>query len=92
MNATQTKVRDRDDIFIKLVDFKWLMSGVGWWVNLSRLQRDTAYMDECLQRAMSSDSKLLHERSIELLGLQFASAGYHLTAVSSNELGLRLEQ
>jgi hypothetical protein len=70
MNATYVKGRERDDILLDLVDFKWLMAGVGWWVNLSRLQSDRAYIDECLQRALRSDSELLRQRSTELLGLR----------------------
>lgn len=57
------------DVFLKLVNFKWLMAGAGWRVNLSRLQTDPCYIKECLQRAMASDSQLLRERGNELLGL-----------------------
>lgn len=49
----------KTESLLNLVDFKWLMAGVGWWVNLSRLQRDGVYMHECLQRALTSDSELL---------------------------------
>jgi hypothetical protein len=45
------------------------MAGVGWRVNLSRLQSDGAYIDECLQRALQSDSELLRQCSVKLLGL-----------------------
>jgi len=44
------------------------MAGVGWWVNLSRLQQDTAYAHDCLQRALSSGLPLLRERGAALLG------------------------
>ena len=71
MNAIHTKDRE-DDTFLNLVDFKWLMAGVGWWVDLSRLQNDGVYIDECLQRALRSDSELLRKRSVELLGLAIA--------------------
>ena len=70
MNANTRRRPEGHDIFLNLVDFKWLMAGVGWWVDLSRLERDRAYIDECLQRALMSDSKLLRQRSVELLGLQ----------------------
>ena len=73
VNATHTNGFERDDVFLNLVDFKWLMAGVGWWVSLSRLQSDRAYIDECLQRALRSGSQLLRERSIELLGLESSS-------------------
>jgi hypothetical protein len=51
------------------------MAGVGWWVNLSLLQRDRAYVEECLKRALGSGSTLLREHSMELLGLRSRSNG-----------------
>lgn len=70
MNARHSRGPEGNDIFLNLVDFKWLMAGVGWRVDLSRLQSDMAYIDQCLQRALRSDSALLRERSVELLGLR----------------------
>jgi hypothetical protein len=81
MNAMQTKGSEGNDRFLNLVDFKWLMAGVGWRVDLSRLQSDRAYMDECLQRALRSESELLRKRSIELLGLQLGSDAYRDAAM-----------
>lgn len=76
MSTTQTRGPEGDDFFLNLVDFKWLMAGVGWWVNLSRLQSDSGYIDECLQRALRSECELLRNCSVELLGLQAASNTY----------------
>ena len=70
MNTTHTSGPEGSDFFLNLVDFKWLMAGVGWWVDLTRLQSDRTYIDECLQLALSSDSELLRKRSFELLGLR----------------------
>jgi hypothetical protein len=70
MNTMPTETQRHDDGFLNLVDFKWLMAGQGWWVNLTRLQRDKAYMHECLARAMQSHSGLLQQRGAALLGLQ----------------------
>jgi len=70
MNTMQIDVPQRDDGFLNLVDFKWLMAGQGWWVNLTRLQRDKEYLRECLTRAMQTRSDLLQERGAALLGLQ----------------------
>lgn len=61
--------QDANYTFLKLVDFKWLMAGAGWRVGLSRLQSDSSYINECLQRALASDSELLRERGNELLRL-----------------------
>ncbi|MDP9968997.1 hypothetical protein J2W39_000220 [Variovorax paradoxus] len=76
MNETHVKGSEGNDAFLNLVDFKWLMAGVGWRVDLSRLQIDRTYIDECLQRALRSNSELLRERSIELLGLRPSTDAY----------------
>ena len=68
MNPTHKPAEQGDDGFVNLVTFKWLMAGVGWWVDLSRLERDSSYAQECLQRAIESDSRSLREHGIELLG------------------------
>lgn len=63
MITTQAKGPQANDFFLlNLVDFKWLMAGAGWWVDLSRLQR-----------ALKSGSELLRKRSVELLGLRHGS-------------------
>jgi hypothetical protein len=69
VNTTRSIDQDVDDTFLKLVNFKWLMAGAGWRVSLSRLQSDSGYTKECLQRALASDSELLRERGNELLRL-----------------------
>ena len=88
---THTQAADGHNAFLNLVDFKWLMAGAGWWVNLSRLQRDWAYADECLQRALKSDSELLRERGTELLGLRLqwdANCGTAVPALPLHPFGI----
>ncbi|HEX7958930.1 MAG TPA: hypothetical protein VF493_03375 [Terriglobales bacterium] len=70
MNAAHIKGLEGSDRFLNLVVFKWLMAGMGWWVDLSLLQCDKGYVDECLQRALTSDSELLRNRSVEMLGMR----------------------
>lgn len=82
MNAPYFEGRESDGLLLKLVDFKWLMSGIGWWVNLSRLQSDRDYVDECLRRALGSDSTLLRECSIELLGCLLGTDDHRDAATS----------
>ena len=67
MNAMYRQGLDGNDSFLKLVEFKWLMAGMGWWVDLTRLQHDGTYGDECLQRAMSSGSQTLQDHGAALL-------------------------
>jgi len=74
MNRRSGQTPEGEDTFLNLVDFKWLMAGLGWWVDLSRLQRDAAYAGECVQRGLASGSELLRQRSVELLPLLPCSA------------------
>jgi hypothetical protein len=69
MDATAEDTLARDAMFLALVDFKWLMAGLGWWVDLSRLRRDLGYADECARRGLASESPVLRRRSRELLAL-----------------------
>ena len=69
MNAMLEQTLEQDGTFLDLVDFKWLMTGLGWRVDLSRLQRDRAYAGECARRGLASDSNLLRQRSLELMTL-----------------------
>lgn len=89
MNRTHIEGPEGDDNFLKLVDFKWLMAGVGWRVDLSRLQSDKAYADKCLQRALESGSELLRKCCVELLDLQRGSTAYHDTVTIMHSCSAR---
>jgi hypothetical protein len=54
-----------DDMLL-LVDFKWLMAGMGWWVDLSRWRRDEPYAQGCLDWALASHQVLLHALAREI--------------------------
>ena len=43
----------RDDMLL-LVDFKWLMSGLGFWVDMGRWRADPAYARACIARGCNS--------------------------------------
>ena len=73
MDTTCAQAPDGNDSLLNLVAFKRLMAGQGYRVDLLRLQRDKAYIDDCLQRALGCDSELLREHSLELPGLQLCS-------------------
>lgn len=75
MNGAAAAFLQEDDTFLAMVDFKWLMAGLGWWIDLSRLRRDAAYLGECAQRGLASESALLRQRSLELLGMGPAARG-----------------
>ena len=90
MTPEHIKDADESDRFLDLVAFKWLMAGMGWWVDLSRLQGDQAYVDECLQRALTSDSELLRKRSVDMLGLRRGSDANCDAAMPSEFIGFAL--
>lgn len=54
---------------MQLVSFKWLMSGMGWSVDVRRIQHEPAYADSCLRRGAASDLAPLQRCSGELRGL-----------------------
>ncbi|NML18056.1 hypothetical protein [Azohydromonas caseinilytica] len=56
-----------DDSLLALVDFKWLMAGLGWRIDLTRLCRDAGYLGDCARLGLSSESSLLRRCSAELL-------------------------
>ena len=61
----------QDEVFVDLVSFKWLMAGLGWRVDLTRMRRDATYARECAARGLSASpsSALLQQRSRDLMGL-----------------------
>ena len=70
MNALHRPQPDPDrDALVDLVDFKWLMAGHGWWVDLPRLRRDADYAGECVRHGLASGSMLLRRRSAEVIPL-----------------------
>ena len=49
------------------VDFKWLMAGHGWDIDMARLGVDPAYAAKLVDWAMRSDSPALRESAAKLL-------------------------
>lgn len=43
------------------VDFKWLMAGQGWWINMTRFHRDLPYASALIRFALASTSFALRE-------------------------------
>jgi hypothetical protein len=86
-----TSFKDADKFFLDLVSFKWLMAGRGWWVDLSRTQRDPAYARMCAQRGLDSGSELLRQRSTALLDAlpEHADAGLVSCPINSEAQNLQ---
>ena len=66
MGMLPTPSADEADCLLDLVDFKWLMAGRGWHIDVSRLHRDSEYAVQCVERGLTSDLPLLRQRSVQL--------------------------
>jgi hypothetical protein len=69
--VTVPALLSREEVFVDLVSFKWLMAGLGWRVDLTRIRRDAAYAHECAARGLSAppSSTVLQQRSRDLIEL-----------------------
>jgi hypothetical protein len=67
--VTTSTSLSRDDVFVDLVSFKWLMADLGCWVDLPRMRHDPAYACECASRGVLAQCSVLRQRSRELLAL-----------------------
>ena len=43
------------------VNFKWLLSGLGWWIDTSRLHKDSTYAAHFIEIAECSDCDALRD-------------------------------
>ncbi|WP_157267866.1 hypothetical protein [Azohydromonas aeria] len=75
---------DSEDGLLALVDFKWLMAGLGWRIDLTRLRRDAGYLGECARLGLTSESAVLRHCSAELLSRHEAA---HRSAATAREHG-----
>lgn len=47
---------DERGLLLEEVNFKWLMAGLGWWVDMSRFRVDRVYAAHYLKLASESES------------------------------------
>jgi hypothetical protein len=64
---------DADSLLLMDVDFKWLMAGIGWWIDTTRIHQDPSYASKCLNSAMSSESLPLRDCAAKLFGIHPAA-------------------
>ena len=60
---------------LSAVDFKWLMTGHGWWVDSTRFSADPAYAATLLGLAMASPSSALRDCAARLQAQMEQPAG-----------------
>lgn len=52
---------DVPSLLLTEVDFKWLMAGQGWWINLQRLHCEPSYAADILRSALASPCAAVRE-------------------------------
>ena len=68
---------DAQVLLLTEVDFKWLMAGQGWWINLQRLHCDPSYAAGILHSALASPCAAVRECAA-LLQAQLGGAASQL--------------
>jgi hypothetical protein len=84
MDPTKRSNWDEREALMRLTDFKWLMSGAGWPVDLRRLLADPAYAAQCLRRGGDSRIAPLQQRCAELRGQFFPMVSPDAQVASSS--------
>ena len=59
---------DHRELLLEEVNFKWLMAGIGWWVDMSRFHSDARYAAHYLTLATQSESPALRKCATLLSG------------------------
>ena len=57
---------DERGLLLAEVDFKWLMAGLGWWIDTTRFHSDPSYAAGYLRLAMASQTFALRECAASL--------------------------
>jgi hypothetical protein len=60
--TTVSTLQLSDDDRLLLVDFKWLMAGLGVWIDLTRWRHDAAYARECVAQGFEcTNHRVVHQ-------------------------------
>ena len=66
-NLTKSSTEpDGRSLLLEKVKFKWLMSGIGCWIDMSRFHSDSSYASRFMEMAETSDSVALRECAASL--------------------------
>lgn len=66
-NGAASPIEPRE-LLLEAVNFKWLMAGMGWWVDMSRFHNDARYAAHYLTLAAQSESPELRKCATLLSG------------------------
>ncbi len=66
----ETSARQADErvLLLEEVNFKWLLAGMGLWIDMSRFHNDPGYAAHFLAQAEASDSNALRKCAASLQG------------------------
>ncbi len=53
-------------LMLNEVNFKWLLAGLGWWIDMPRFHCDPSYATRFLELAEASDSAALRDCAASL--------------------------
>jgi hypothetical protein len=57
---------DERVVLLEEVNFKWLLAGLGWWIDMSRFHRDIPYAKHFFELAEASNSSALRDCAASL--------------------------
>ena len=57
---------DGRSLLLEKVKFKWLLAGIGCWIDMSRFQSDSSYASRFMEFAETSDSVALRDCAASL--------------------------
>lgn len=60
-NDQAMSMPDEGLVLLKEVDFKWLMVGLGWWIDTARLHNDPTYATHLLDLVETTQSAALKD-------------------------------
>jgi hypothetical protein len=60
-NHPASPIPDERWVLLEEIDFKWLMSGQGWWIDTTRLHSDPSYATHLLELVEATQSEALKD-------------------------------
>jgi hypothetical protein len=65
-SAISTPPSDGRVLLLEEVNFKWLLAGLGWWIDMTRFHHDIPYATHFLALAETSNSLALRDSAASL--------------------------
>ncbi|QDL52709.1 hypothetical protein [Rhodoferax aquaticus] len=82
--APQPADGEHCDTVLRETDLKWLLTGLGWWIDANRLHSDANYARTVVHTAMQSGSDIVRQSAV-LLHMQLQAMAVSQAAAQSPE-------